>query len=60
MNVYIKGMAQLWNIPDEAPEMETEVEIRTTEDPLEKGMKALVLSGACTVSKTIKINVLLT
>ena len=37
-------MAQLWNIPDEAPEMETEVEIRTTEGPLEQGMNALVLS----------------
>ena len=34
----------MWNIPDEAPEMETEVEIRTTEDPLEQGMNALVFS----------------
>ena len=37
-------MTQLRNIPNEAPEMETEVEIRTTDDPLEQGIKALVLS----------------
>ena len=35
-------MAQLWNISDEAPLMETEVKIMTTEDPLEQGMKVLV------------------
>lgn len=37
-------MTQLRNIPNEAPEKETEVEIRTTDDPLEQGIKALVLS----------------
>ena len=37
-------MTQLRNISNEAPEMETEVEIRTTDDPLEQGIKALVLS----------------
>jgi hypothetical protein len=36
-------MAQLWNIPDEAPDMESEVEVGTTEDPMEKEMMSLVL-----------------
>ena len=34
----------MWNIHDEASEMETEVEIRTTDDPLEQGVNAPVLS----------------
>ena len=42
MNIYTQGMAQLCYIPHEAPLMETEVKIMTTEDPLELGMKALV------------------
>lgn len=38
------GMGHLWNIPDESPEFESEVEVESTEDPREKAMKALILT----------------
>lgn len=37
-------MGHLWNIPDESPEFESEVEVESAEDPREKAMKALILS----------------
>lgn len=35
------GMGHLWNIPDESPEFESEVEVESTKDPREKATKAL-------------------
>lgn len=37
-------MVHLWNIPDESPVFESEVKVESTEDPMEKAMKALILS----------------
>lgn len=31
MDVHVSGMVQIWNIPDEAPGIESEVEVRATE-----------------------------
>ena len=52
MNVYISGMAQLWNIPDKAPSMKSEVKDDTTYNPLERWKQALVLSGENCKKKT--------
>ncbi|XP_061168089.1 uncharacterized protein LOC133176992 [Saccostrea echinata] len=38
------GMCHLWMIPDETPEVVKEVEVQTSEDPMEMAMKALILS----------------
>ncbi|XP_062610176.1 uncharacterized protein LOC134271957 [Saccostrea cucullata] len=38
------GMSHLWTIPDETPNPSEEIEVKTTEDPLETSMKSLVLS----------------
>ena len=37
-------MSQLWTIPDDTPSPVNEVEMTTTEDPLETAMKYIVLS----------------
>lgn len=49
------GMGHLWNIPDESPEFESEVEVESAEDPREKAMKALILSDE-NLPMTISIN----
>uniref|UniRef100_A0A8W8P3G7 YqaJ viral recombinase domain-containing protein n=1 Tax=Magallana gigas TaxID=29159 RepID=A0A8W8P3G7_MAGGI len=44
-------MGHLWNIPDESPVFESEVEVESTEDPRENAMKALILSFQWGVDK---------
>lgn len=42
--ILLKGLSHLWNIPDESPEFESEMEVESAEHPREKAIKALVLT----------------
>lgn len=48
-NIFIIGMAHLWNIPsDDVPEAFTEMEIETTQDPMYLEMEKMIITkGNC-------------